>query len=273
MFREAGLDPAKPPKTLDELDQYAEKLTKIKDGKVERYGFIPWVDNGGDPFTWSWMFGANLLDKTNKLNLTSDQMVNSFKWMNSYAKKYNPEKIKSFVSGFGGMFTPDHPFMTGKVAMTITGNWFTHALAVYAPNVEYMVAPIPVPAGGRVNGTLLNTNVFIIPKGAKHPELAAKFFKFIISPTINANNFDTWRSIPVTDKMFDAVSWTKKSDVIYKVERILANSPNAGHPALTQVSAELGTKLNALRDDVIYNNKDPLPLLKELQDNLQSEMH
>jgi multiple sugar transport system substrate-binding protein len=273
MFKEAGLDPDKPPKTLEELDKYAEKLTKIKGDKVERYGFIPWVDNGGDPFTWSWMFGADLYDpKTNKLDLGSEKMVNVFKWQNAYARKYNPEKIKSFVSGFGGMFTPDHPFMTGKVAMTVTGNWFTNALRIYAPGVEYRVAPIPVPAGGRANSTPLMSNVFIIPAGAKHPELAAKFFKFIISPEINANNFDVWRSIPVADKMFDSVSWTKKGDPAYKVERVLANSPDSGHPALTKVSAELGERLNSLRDAVIYNDKDPKPLLTDLQKRLQAEL-
>jgi multiple sugar transport system substrate-binding protein len=116
------------------------------------------------------------------------------------------------------------------------------------------------------------SNVFIIPAGAKHPELAAKFFKFIISPEINANNFDVWRSIPVADKMFDSVSWTKKGDPAYKVERVLANSPDSGHPALTKVSAELGERLNSLRDAVIYNDKDPKPLLTDLQKRLQAEL-
>lgn len=274
MFTEAGLDPNKPPKTLDELDQYAEKLNKKgADGNIERYGFIPWVDNGGDAYLWPWMFGAQIYDPaTKKLNLTEDKLVNCYNWMNSYAKKYNPEKIKSFVSGFGGMFTPDHPFMKGKVAMTITGNWFTHALELYAPDLKYMVAKIPVPAGGREGGSPLNTNVFLLPKGAKNPDLAAQFFKFIISPTINANNFDTWHSIPIKDADFDQVSWTKKGDPVYALERQIANSPNSGHPALTSVSAQLSTELNALRDNVIYNNKDPKPLLEALQNKLQPEV-
>jgi multiple sugar transport system substrate-binding protein len=274
MFTEAGLDPAKPPKTLAELDAYAAKLTKkAADGTVERFGFIPWVDNGGDAYLWPWMFGSTIFDNaTKQLKLTDDKMVACYNWMNTYAKKYNPEKMKAFVSGFGGMFTPDHPFMKGKVAMTITGNWFTHAMELYAPNVKYMVAAIPTPDGGRTGGTPLNSNVFLLPKGAKNPDLAAQFFKFIISPTINANNFDTWHSIPVRDADFDQVSWTKKGDPTYALERQLANSPNAGHPALTSVSAQLATELNALRDNVIYNNKDPKPLLEALQNKLQPEV-
>lgn len=273
MFTEAGLDPQKPPTTIEELDLYAEKLDKISNGKIERFGFIPWVDNGGDAYLWPWMFGAKIYDPaTKKLDLTEDKLVNVYNWMNKYAQKYNPEKIKSFVSGFGGMFTPDHPFMKKKVAMTITGNWFTNALRIYAPDLKYMVAKIPVPAGGREGGSPLNTNVFLLPKGAKNPDLAAKFFKFIISPQINANNFDTWHSIPIKDKDFDEVSWTKKGDPVYALERQIANSSNAGHPALCAVSSQLSIEINALRDNVIYNNKDPKLLLEALQKKLQAEL-
>ena len=273
MFKEAGLDPGKPPTTIDELDQYAAKLTKVNGNKIDRMGFIPWTDSGGDAFTWLWMFGSNIYNATDgKLVLTDDKSVAAFTWMNKYAQKYDPAELKSFASGFGGMFSPDHPFMTGKVAMTVTGNWFTNALQIYAPNVNYGVAKIPVPPGGRENGTLLNSNVFMIPKGSKNVDLAAEFVKFSLSPEVNGSNFDQWRSIPVTDSKFDEVSWTKKGDASYKLERELANSANAGHPALTKISPQLSDELEALRDDVIYNDKDPKQLLQSLQDKLQPEL-
>lgn len=68
-------------------------------------------------------------------------------WIQGYAKKYDPEKINAFTSGLGQMFSPDHPFMTGKVGMTITGNWFSEALKEYAPEVPYEVCAVPVPEG------------------------------------------------------------------------------------------------------------------------------
>ena len=41
-FKEAGLDPTKPPTTPDELWDYAAKLTKVNpDGSLARAGFIP----------------------------------------------------------------------------------------------------------------------------------------------------------------------------------------------------------------------------------------
>ena len=29
--------------------------------------------------------------------------------------------------------------------MTVVGNWFTNALRIYAPNIEYAVAKVPAP--------------------------------------------------------------------------------------------------------------------------------
>ncbi len=40
LFKKAGLDPNKPPQNLDEIEQYAKKLTKKdKNGRVTQYGF------------------------------------------------------------------------------------------------------------------------------------------------------------------------------------------------------------------------------------------
>ncbi len=272
LFAAAGL--TQPPKTMAELDQYAEKLTKKNAaGDYEVLGFIPWYETGGDPYYWMWMFGAEIYNYgTKKLNLVDDKVVNAYKWMNTYAQKYNPEKIKGFTAGFGGMFSPDHPFMTGKVAMVVTGNWYTNAIRIYAPNIKYAVAKVPAPTDGRPGATTLGSNVFVMPKGAKNKDLAAKFYNYIIQTKINSNNFDIWRSIPIKDSMFDEVSWTKSKDPIYLMEREIANNPGSGHPALTSVTAQMSTELGLLRDDVIYNNKDPKPLLQALQDRLQPDI-
>jgi multiple sugar transport system substrate-binding protein len=138
--------------------------------------------------------------------------------------------------------------------------------------VEYTVCPIPVPVGGRFESTPLGSNVFAIPVGAKNPKLAAIFYAFCVRPEINGNNFDTWRSIPVIDRLFDDVSWTKAGDPIYLLERKIANSPKSGHPGLCTVSSELRSEFLALRDNVIYNNNDPQPLLQALAAKLQPEL-
>jgi len=275
MVAAAGLDINNYPKNLVELADWAERLT-VRDasGRITRYGFIPWVDFPGDqPTTWPFMFGADMYNEaTGKLELTDPRVVASFQWMREWAQIYDPIAIRGFTQTAGGFFSPDHPFFQDNLAMTVTGNWVTNAIRIYAPGVKYTVVPIPVPPGGRERSTPLGSNVFVIPKGSKRPDLAALFFKFTQRTEINADNFDTWRSIPVIDSLFDDVSWTKQNDYIYKLQRELANSPKSGHAALSPVSAELHQSLTALRDDVIFNNRDPLPLLQDLQNRLQATL-
>jgi ABC-type glycerol-3-phosphate transport system substrate-binding protein len=275
MIAEAGLDINNYPTNLVELADWSEKLTRRDAaGRITRYGFIPWLDHPGEaPTTWPFMFGAEIYNpETNKLELTDPRVVASFQWMREWAQNYDPVAIRGFTQTAGGFFSPDHLFFQDKLAMTVTGNWVTNAIRIYAPDVKYTVVPIPVPPGGRERSTPLQSNVFAIPKGSKRPDLAALLYKFTQQAEINADNFDNWRSIPVMDRLFDDVSWTKKNDPIYKLEREIANSPKSAHPALCPVSAELNQALIALRDDVIFNNRDPLPLLQALQNRLQPEL-
>ncbi len=273
--KEAGLDPENPPKTLEELDQWAEAMTIQKDdGTYERFGLIPWLDLKDDAFTLPFFFGADVYDpETNKLDLTSPEVVSCMEWLQSYGQKYDPERIQSFTSGLGGMFSPDHAFMTGKVGMTITGNWFSNALRVYAPDVNYKACAVPVPEGGRANSTTFQTNVFAIPKGSENPELAALFIKFCMSGAVNEDNFAQWRSIPTSDAEFDNVSLTKEGDEMYLMERELANSPENGIPALCSCSAELSKAFVTFREGVIYGNiTDIQGELQKLQDKYQAEL-
>lgn len=273
--KECGLDPENPPKTLDELNAWSEAMTvQEEDGSYSRMGIIPWLDSGEDAFTVPYIFGADPYDaETGKLNMVSDQMVGYMEWIREYAKKYDAEKINSFTSGMGGMFSPDHPYMTGKVGMTITGNWFTNALKIYAPDVPYKVCAVPVPENGRANATSYGCNVFGIPTGSENADLAALFIKFCMQGVINEDNFSTWRSIPVIDAEFDNVSLTKNGDEIYAMEREIANNPECGIPALCSVSSELSQEFQALREQVTYNtDTDVKAALQTLQDKMQATM-
>ena len=53
LFREAGLDPDRPPATLAEFNDYARRLTKHdpKTGRLTQVGFLP-----QDPGWWPWIF-------------------------------------------------------------------------------------------------------------------------------------------------------------------------------------------------------------------------
>ncbi|WP_438347492.1 ABC transporter substrate-binding protein [Paenibacillus sp. FA6] len=270
LFIEAGLDPDNPPQTIEELDAAAEKLSNVEGNKIDRLGFIPWLDAGDEAYMWGYIFGADFYDSaTAQVKLDDPKLIAMYNWMNEYAKKYNPEKIKSFSSGFGGAFSPDHPFFNGKVAMTVNGNWFANALKLYSPDLNYRVTAIPAPEGGRSKSSNFGTNVFMIPKGAKNPEAAMNFIMFGVKPEIMADNINEWRSLSIYKAPNDAIKWDKEGDEVYKVVREVAGSPESGHPALTSIGKEMSNEMMLLRDSVIYNDNDPAPLLKKAQEKLQ----
>ena len=272
---ECVLDPAAPPTTLAELDKWAEAMTvQEADGTYSRFGLIPWLDSGADAFALPYIFGSDPYNaETGKIDLTSDKMIQYMDWVQSYAEKYDPEKINAFTSGLGGMFSPDHAFMTGKVGMTFTGNWFSNALKIYAPDVKFEVAAVPVPDGGRANSTTFGCNVFAITKDSPNADLAALFIKFCEQGSVNEDNFSVWRSIPVIDAAFDEVSLTKNGDEMYALEREIANSPANGIPALCGVSAELSQEFVSARERLIYDTSlDPKTELQALQNKMQATL-
>ena len=74
-FSEAGLDPETPPKTIEELWQFADKLTKKDGDRITRLGMrLP--QDMPKYQTWAYVFGADFYDPaTHKLLITSPDMV------------------------------------------------------------------------------------------------------------------------------------------------------------------------------------------------------
>lgn len=179
LFREAGLDPDKPPVTIDELDEYAEKLTIRQGNRYVQLGFVPWFGQGWH-YTWGWAFGGKFYDeKTQKLTFADDpKIIKSFEWQKKYADKYGMKNLGAFFSMFGA--AEINPFIGGKLAMVVDGNWFLSQIKNFAPkDFEYGIAPIPYPPYGEANSTWAGGWSLVIPRGAKHPKEAAEFILYM----------------------------------------------------------------------------------------------
>jgi len=222
LFREAGLDPNRPPRTWTELLEYTKKLTvKDRDGSIRRIGFIP---NWGNSwlYLYSWQTGGEFMSPDGRTcTMNNPKSIRALKYMVSiYDALGGAEKVDQFQSGF----QPDalDPFLTGRVAMKIDCDSCANAIARFNPDLNFGVAPAPVP-DDRVEQTVCNvafdeTGVplgfaksdwdrikdsynkkgefsgearyitwsggfsWAIPVGAKHTELAWEFIKWMNSP-------------------------------------------------------------------------------------------
>ncbi|MDR1470285.1 MAG: extracellular solute-binding protein [Spirochaetaceae bacterium] len=271
LLREAGLNG--PPKTIEELDAYAEKLTVRNGQDVTRYGFIPWLDAGADPSTWTFQFNADVYDEsTNKVTLANAQVAKVYEWQRGYAQKADPERMRSFTSALGAAFSPDHAFMQGKVAMTAIGNWFCEALRQYAPDIEYAVAPLPVADPAIYGSCALAGNVFFVPKGAKNIVGAVLFANFCQSAAIVEDNNRVWRSLGIYRDSVEGLSLYKAGDPVLKTCIDITFNPHSSVWALSPVTAEMDDKLRSFTDVAIYSQTDIVSSLKDIEASLQSQV-
>ena len=178
-LRTAGLDPERPPQTLEELDRYAEVLNEFNpDGTPRLMGFLPTEPGWWNAF-WGYSFGGTLYDPTTD-QVTPDSPANlkAMLWIKGYAETYGRDKLLQFRSGFGNFDSPNNAFIEGKVSMEMQGVWFPNFIRRHRPHLNFGVAPFPTAAGVPGPRSFLDADVIAIPRGCKHPEAAWTFVLF-----------------------------------------------------------------------------------------------
>lgn len=193
LFREAGLDPERPPRTRAELDDFARRLTKRDPatGAITQAGFLP-----QEPGWWLWAnplwFGGSFLDGRGEISIGRDPAnLESARWLRSYTEEYGNEALQRFSSGFGTFGTPQSAFFTGKVAMIWQGVWMNNYIRQFAPGLDYGVADWPAAdeaALARAPFTVAESDVIVIPSGARHPEAAWAFVRYLSSANVAARS-------------------------------------------------------------------------------------
>ncbi len=202
LFREAGLDPEKPPETLEELDAFAEKLTrwevtlpsgekKVESGylpevpsdkkRLLQLGFLP-SEPGWWSYGWGYVFGGKLMEG-NRVTTASPENVRAYEWVAGYSKKVGVDEVQRFRSGFGNFSSPQNPFLSGQLAMELQGVWMYNFVRKFADGMPWGAAPFPGPADRPDLKGVSNaeSDVIVIPTGSKHPAEAMEFIKYVSS--------------------------------------------------------------------------------------------
>jgi len=151
LFKEAGLDPEKPPKTLAELTDVAKKLTKSDSaGNITQLGFNTRDSSGGMFPNWLTSQGIVMFDQnTQKIMFTQPEAIEFVEWLVAYEKALNPAKVGAFHKTYPtwGSVTPGGAFCTGKEAMIIDGSWCPGGLAKLAPSGDFGYTWVPTKSG------------------------------------------------------------------------------------------------------------------------------
>jgi ABC-type sugar transport system permease subunit/ABC-type glycerol-3-phosphate transport system substrate-binding protein len=172
---------AVPPRTWDDLREYAKRLSEFsKDDRLTRCGFIPNFGNSWLYF-YGWQNGGQFMSPDGrKCTLADPRIVKALDFMTQiYDDLGGAEGVNAFQSGFET--SENDPFLTGKVVMKIDGNWALQSIATYAPDLNFGVAPAPVPKGMPYISWAGGFS-WAIPTGARDPKRAWQFIEWFSKP-------------------------------------------------------------------------------------------
>ena len=276
MLRDAGIDPAEldmanGPITLDRLREIARAIdTKDAQGSYTKIGFIPQAEQGWH-YTWGFLFGGSFADlNAGKVTPTNPGVVAGFQYLYDYNKEMGVQQVQSFISSYMPQNNPpqNHPFITGHLAMMITGDWYLNTMRTYASDVEYDITYIPSVKAGDEPSTWAGGWTFVIPAGSKRKEAATAFIHWACGaggqriytkesghcPTLLAIANDESIYEPKQNYFRHALSFTKS------------------RPPLP-VGALYWDALSTAQDMVVQNVQQPLEALTQAEQQTQPQLN
>ncbi len=272
IFKEAGLDPEKPPQTIMEMTEIGDKIAKVEGGRIDRLGIIPWTVYGAanSMVTWGWAFGGEFYEsEAKKITANHPNNAKALDWMVSIAKKYDPTKVSGFVAGFGT--GAQHPFLVGKVAMAPLGPWELSNIQRHAPNLNYGITFLPLGPDQTEPSSWVGGWTVGIPKGARNRDAAFQFISWLSHGEEATNimgstftQFPGWKNAPIYETKI-------KPDPKLKPFYDILVATKHQRPVMPAQAFYMGELAKAV-DDSIFGAKSSKQALDEATANTQKEL-
>jgi multiple sugar transport system substrate-binding protein len=246
------------------------------------YDLMGWIPGGPGPagqpgaidqgwhYTWGFAHGGNFADTAAcQVTPTDPGVVAGFQFLYDFAQERDPEKISRWVS----TNVPPNPsgsqqaFVTGKLAMVVTGDWRIAEMAQYKPDVEFGFTYIPVPNEGDEPATWAGGwSVALIPDSPA-PEEAWQFMQYIAGPEGQAVYTRETAHLPtLTALLEDQSLYDEQHRVFLDFLEVAQNRPPLA------VGAIYWDALTAAQGSVELNTKEPMAALQEVQDSVQPQL-
>ena len=281
IFEEVGLDPEKPPTSIEELDAMAEKLTLEEGGQIVRMGHMP-----ANYWQWIAAWRGTLYDEDGrKVTANDPKNVEMFEWMASYSEKYDVTKVQGFEQGLAseraGILDP---FISGRIAIhEVGGAWKLGDFTKYAEEgFDYGILPVVNPSGETGVATYSYGDFTLVPKGVANPEASWRFVKYTGGLGGTLDDYMTvltWGgrpiNVPVTTKILDHEPFKKVVEEYPGFQEMIDMFLKGDYvflPPKMPVGIFYQGRLDAARDKVRLLEQTPQEALDEVTEVVQKEL-
>ena len=247
-FKEVGLDPNKPPKTFDELLEYAKKLTKydasgkiIRNGLALRYTGAP-IGLADKALPFIHAFGGRMYspDETKaKGYLNSDQTKAALRYMHDLVYK---NKVSSLELG-----KPVETFAANKSSIIFRESWLVGWLEDNAPQINYKIAPLPDGPAGYPRLSLLFSWAWMVNSKSPNKDIAWDWVRSVSNVKTDIDLAKLEGYLPVWKEAFSDPFVANRPD--YEAMKVILSHPAGpyyGHPNINEISTKVGEAVQAV---------------------------
>jgi multiple sugar transport system substrate-binding protein len=285
LIKAAGQDPAqlditKGAPTIETVTKIADAINK-KDasGNYTTMGWMPGGPGAGGNagafdqgwhYTWGFDYGGKFADLTAcKVTPTDPGVVAGYQFMYDWAKAHDPQAVSRWVTTNLPPNPPaaQNPFWTGKLGMTISGDWRIAEQAKYAPQGHYAFTYIPVPKAGDPTSTWAGGWSMALIPNSKAKDQAVKFMKFIAGTDGQKTYTKETTHLPTLNALLSDASLYDAQHKLF-----LDLLPTAKSRPPLAVGAAYWDALTTAQGSVELNTKQPMDALTEVQSAVQPQL-
>jgi len=285
LIKAAGQDPAqlditKGAPTIETVTKIADAINK-KDSSGN-YDVMGWMPGGpgaggnagafdqGWHYTWGFDNGGKFADLAScKVTPTDAGVVAGYQFLYDWAKAHDPQAVSRWVTTNLPPNPPaaQNPFWTGKLGMTISGDWRIAEQTKYAPQGHYAFTYIPVPKAGDPTSTWAGGWSMALIPGSKAKDQAVKFMKFIAGPDGQKTYTKESTHLPTLNALLNDASLYDPAHKLF-----LDLLPTAKSRPPLAVGAAYWDALTSAQGSVELNTKQPMDALTEVQNAVQPQL-
>jgi multiple sugar transport system substrate-binding protein len=277
-YRDAGLDPEKPPATFDELIGHSKQLLKKdNNGDIQRIGYNPTSSHLPN---WFYIFGGQLYD-ADKQKVTANHPANveALARLQEYMQLLDVNKLAAFNQR-PGAFEAGNPFSTRQAAFLFDGFWTYEALDQYSPDIDYAVTFWPTLKGTEEERKNYMTGgwMYSLPTKTAHADAAWKFLRYIFLDHSAEMGYKTLNGTCIKAQFPQWEAGVKaKMGANNRMAPYLSKFTETGGAATRYfppmpAQAYYQDELNRVYDLVMRGEQTPQAALDEVTKNVQAEL-